>query len=461
LINWKNAKIRILQSLSSGPKTWTEIRKATSLSRPVVSDHLKALLKSEHIELLPSEGKRGRRYSITPKGREEVIRAEDVKYGQENLFLKSYDLRADAAIPGSLELPQPDVYHLEESEGIPSPEHVLSHFYPVFPLSLTALLRLNENGRYSIKPFLERMMRRYGLDEEEEWMHESIVHTMADPMIRKFCEVLVERTRLLCFDHYHEGTKANVPSFENILKFNFEFLLRYEGEKLIKSATDEDLNAAKDVVAGILLLYLGSEYQGGPIMGFVWHEPEILELVKSGVLTKEEVQPLLKACVKLRGEPAKFLSQGEFPEKDKKELTLCAYKRFYRAGLFRPWKGRPKISWEKRRELLPVMKVIKEIVERTPMIKAKNEAEKVAIIRENWGEEARIDLKKLAKEDLYRRPPFKKAGIVAEFSRRLSITTEKAQHYLDRLIELKVLTSKADNTELCVWNWRVNTWDLQ
>ncbi|MCJ7505527.1 ArsR family transcriptional regulator [Candidatus Bathyarchaeota archaeon] len=470
MINWKNAKIRILQSLSSGPKTWTEIRKATSLSRPVVSEHLKALLKSEHIELLPSESKRGRRYSITSKGREEVIRAEDAKFSEENLFLKSYDLRADAAIPGSLKLPEPDVYDLEKSEGVPTPEHILSHFHPVFPLSIRALVRLNENGRFSIEPYLDRMKRRYGLYESEEWMYENIVHTMADPMIRKFCEVLVERARQLCFHHYQERTKANVPSFDNILKFNFEFLLRYEGENQIRSATEEDLSAAKDVVAGILLLYLGSEYQGGPIMGFVWREPEILELVKSDVLTKEEVQPLLNACVKLQSEPARLLSVSlrSLSEKDKKELTMCAYKRFYRAGLFRPGKGRPRISWEERLELLPVMEVIKETVERGPMIRVENEEEKLAIVKEQsvivkkiFGEKTRIDLEELAKRDLYRKPSLKRIDIVAECSCRLGIPTEKAQHLLDRLVELKVLVPMTGNAESYQWNAYSSQWDLQ
>lgn len=463
LINWKNAKIRILQSLSSGPKTWTQIRKATSLSRPVVSEHLKALSKSEHIEPLPSENKRGRRYSITAKGREEVIRAEDAKYSQENRFLKAYDLRADAPIPGCLELPAPNVYHLEKNEGVPTPDHVLSQFHPVFPLSVRVALRLNENGRISIEPWLDKMKGRYGLYEDEEWMYETVVHTMADPMIRKFCEVLVERTRLLCFDHYDKETKANIPSINNILKFNFEFLLRYEGENLIRSATDTDLAAAKDVVAGILLLYLGSEHQGGPIMGFVWHEPEILELVKSDVLTNEEVQPLLNACVKLQNEPMKFLavSTSNLPEKDRKELTMHAYKRFYKAGLFRPDKGRPKISWEERLELLPVMEVIKKIVEITPRIKAKNEAEKVAIIKEHGEEEARIDLKSLAKQDLWRQAPLKRIDILAECSRKLGIPTEKSQHLLDRLVELKWLVPMTGDAESYLWNYHSVQWDLQ
>ena len=198
-------------------------------------------------------------------------------------------------------------------------------------------------------------------------------------------------------------------------------------------------------------------------MGFVWHEPEILELVKSGVLTKEEVQPLLNACIKLRGEPAKFLSvsASELPEKDKKELTMRAYKRFYRAGLFRPWKGRPKVTWEERLELLPVMKVIKEIVERAPLIKTKNAAEKVAIIKEILGEEARIDLKQLAEQDLFRRAPLKRMSILAECSRRLSIPTKRTQHLLDRLVELKVLIPMIGDAESYRWNDSKSEWDLQ
>ncbi|MGA2785839.1 MAG: winged helix-turn-helix domain-containing protein [Candidatus Bathyarchaeia archaeon] len=361
-----NGKTTILELISAGGKTWTEIRKETKLSRPVVSEHLKSLLADELIALPLGSG-RGSKYEITPKGRELVLQEEDNRFNDQAAFFRHYDL--DTYLPKV-----PTSEWLQAGYRVRSPEEFLEENYPTFPLPIKAVLKMSENGTYAIDSWVQRMKRKYPAleaSEEETLIYEEVARNFTDPTLRKLCEVLFERTRVLCRDH-SMGEKGPLPTLDNILNFNFEFLCRYEGETFLKSK--EERTKAEHVLAAILLLYLGSD-AGGPVgLPFTWHKEHLQALVESGLLTKDEIQPLLETCKsfgwslhyddltdeqKRKFWPEKIKTHSGFlhlqskdltdeqknrireeyvfmPEdltdEQKKKITLSAYKRFHLAG---------------------------------------------------------------------------------------------------------------------------------
>src|SRR5208337_1865295 len=175
---------------------------------------------------------------------------------------------------------------------------------PTFPTPIKALLVMDENGKAALDPWATRMLRKYGYvdasgvwirkDDDTEWIDEGVAWSFADPTIKKLCEVLFERTRVLCSLH-SSGEKGSLPTMDNVLNFNFQFICRYEGEEFLNSASKEERISAQHRLAGMLLLYLGGSGKG-PMETFVWEKRQLEALVESGLLTREEIQPLLDAC---------------------------------------------------------------------------------------------------------------------------------------------------------------------
>jgi len=192
-----------------------------------------------------------------------------------------------------------------------------------------------------------------GEDDEEamEGLYKEMVHKFSDPTIRKFCEVLFERTKVLC--SFYSGRdsitgkdspnkKELLPSMDNVLNFNFEVLFRYEGEKLLESLSKEDRIKAQHLLAGTLLLYLGGSGKGpmGSYGSWIWQKQDLETIVKSGLLTEEEIQPLLDACElenlhhydpPREDDSAVFLCEDKLTDEQKRKITISAYRRFYLA----------------------------------------------------------------------------------------------------------------------------------
>jgi predicted transcriptional regulator len=324
---WKNGKIAILEAISAGGKTWTEIRNETSLSRPVISEHLESL-RSNGLIVSPLGPKRGSKYEVTPKGQEFLVRERSRQFNEENSLFLSYDLQPEPPEPRKklARLVEEEVWKDRYAlESLALPEHILEGS-PTFPAPITALLLMNENGRTAVDPWMYRTLRKYGytdwetgepkkevFDDETDWITEAVASSFADPTIKKLCEVVFERTRVLC-DLHSSGEKKSLPTMDNVLNFNFQFSCRYEGEKFLKSASKEERISAQHLLAGMLLLYLGGSAEG-PMEGFSWHKEDLEALVESGVLTREEIRPLLEACKPMwRG-----LRYEEGTDKQKKE----------------------------------------------------------------------------------------------------------------------------------------------
>jgi len=348
---WKNGKILILEATSAGGKTWTEIRKETGLSRPVVSEHLKSLLKDELIMSSPGS-QRGSKYEITPKGRDFLLRQEDRKFDDETAFFRGYDLESYLLKRGWVTKSSERVGDKSRetrfyAEPVDTPEQLLEREYPVFPLPIRAALRMSDNATYAVRPWFDHeawhrgMLRKDEKGElhpifEEEKLFKEMTYRFADPTIRKFCEVVFERTRVLC-GLYSSGEKKSLPTLDNILNFNIEVLFRYEGETLLNSLPKEERTKAEHLLAGTLLLYLGGSGKG-PVETFVWEKQDLEALIESRLLTREEIQPLLDACElvhfgnpPIEGRSAVQLDEGKLTDEQKRNLTISAYRRFYLA----------------------------------------------------------------------------------------------------------------------------------
>jgi DNA-binding transcriptional ArsR family regulator len=311
-----------------------------------------------------------RPYRITTRGIEEILKAEDCSFIQQNDFYKAYDIEPYAPIPPALRsnrfgdmaewILTPDVRG--RLENLDTPEEIVSDPRPIFPLCTRAVVNLSRNGKLALEPWLQRMRMRRGIEEndkaEQEWLNEEILITFANPIIKKLCEIVFERTRVLSSLYSEKDTldiKENyAPTFLNIMNFSFEFALRYSGENWLKSASNEEVKNAQHILAGMILLYLSGE-GGGPLMSFVWAPEDVNALVKTQMLTEEEVSPLLGTSEE--GPPiwGKTLHASKLSEVDKKRLTISAYRRFYLGGLFGDY---TKLSWEERLELLPFVKVL-------------------------------------------------------------------------------------------------------
>ena len=345
---WKNGKRLILEVISRSPKTWTEIWKETGLSRPVVSEHIETLERDDLIQLLPSPTKRGAKYDITPKGRELVLREQDRKFDDEAPFFRAYDfeshlLKRDPLAIASRRVGDKIRRTKTYVKTVETPEELLEHEFPTFPLPIRAALRMSDNATFAIQSYLHREVRHHGIEEDDkegiEDIYNEIAHHFADPNIKKFCEVLFERTRVLSTLHC-EGEKGVLPTLDNILNFNIEVLCRYEGEKLLNSLSKEERIKAEHLLAGTLLLYLGGSGVSpfGQAWTFVWEKKHLEALVASGLLTKEEIQPLLEVCKlvhfdnpPIEGRSAIQLHEDMLTDEQKRKITISAYRRFYLA----------------------------------------------------------------------------------------------------------------------------------
>lgn len=327
-----NGKVRILESLSDGSKTNAEIESKTGLSGPVISEHL-ASLADDGLILAPPKirglrrSERGAKYEITPKGRELVLREEDRRFSSEVGYFRPYDLepyllkrswvtQSGEGIPRENPTRLRDVTYYRDP--VDTPKEVLEREFPVFPLPIRAVLRMSENATFAVKPWYHYQARKYGIQDEDkedqEDLFKEIAYAFADPNIKKFCEVLFERTRVLSSLH-SLGEKGTLPTLDNILNFDLEILCRYEGEKVLGSLSKEERVKAEHLLAGTLLLYLGGS-GSGPIVSFVWHREDLEALAESGVLTREEIQPLLEGCKpQQRG-----LRYEELTDEQKKEV---------------------------------------------------------------------------------------------------------------------------------------------
>lgn len=435
-----------------------------------------------------------RPYRITEKGIEEVLKAEDYIFTRQNNFYKAFDIETYAPIPPPLRS-SVSMYTEEwidrpnstgRLENLDSPEKIVSDYPPIFPLSTRAIVKLNENGRLALEPWLEKMRRRYGItkdnESEQEWLYKEVVETFADPIIRKLCEIVFERTRVLSALYSNKETddKENcIPTLHNIMNFNFEFDLRYNGENWLKSASKEAVTKVQNLLAGMILLYLAGE-GGGPLMSFVWNQNEIEALVKNQILTKEEIDPLLiyleirdlvrteafmqerklsdddkKALAdllqrkelsddikrmltnllqerKLSDEDKRALADlfdlwSELSDDEKRRLTLSAYRRFYRGGLFGDC---TKLSWEERLGLLPFMKVFQEYM---------NSPENLI----------KVD------QSIYNTYLFRKDLIIRECSRVLHQPEAELENLFSRLVKLEVFITIKE--ELGVYRWSTDT----
>jgi DNA-binding MarR family transcriptional regulator len=304
---WKNGKTSILEAISAGGKTWTEIKEETGLSRPVISEHLKSLL-ADGLIVSPPGPKRGSKYEVTPNGQESLLRERNRQFDDENSLFLSYDLHPEPPEPR-----KKLAYWAEKElwkELTPKlPEQILQDSSPTFPTAIKALLVMDENGKAALDPWAFRMLRKYGyidnsaawirdrrdkMNGDTEWIDEEVAWSFADPTIKKLCEVLFERTRVLC-QLNSSGEKSSLPTMDNILNFNFQFICRYEGGEFLNSASKEERISAQHRLAGMLLLYLGGG-GSGPMETFSWDKQNLEALVKSGLLTQEEIQPLLETC---------------------------------------------------------------------------------------------------------------------------------------------------------------------
>lgn len=407
-----------------------------------LSLNLHSLEKRGLVERPDSVGHRP--YRITVKGVEEVLKAEEHRFIQQNNFYKAFDIETYAPIPPPLRSSVSSyvdewIDHPNSAgrlENLDTPEKIVSDYPPIFPLSTRAIVKLSENGRLALEPWLQKMRGKYGINEdneaEQEWLHREVVDTFADPIIKKLCEIVFERTRVLSelySDKDDDDKESYIPAralVHNIMNFNFEFALRYSGENWLKSASKEDVKNAQHLLAGMILLYLAGE-GGGPLQSFVWRPQGIDALVKTQILTKEEVDPLLKTCKEIRG-LGNFLNRIELSKANTRRLTISAYRRFYLGGLFGDC---TKLSWEERLELLPFMKVFQKYMN----FRARED------LAESLGKYT----------DIY---SFMKDRVINECSRVLLRPGAEVENHFVRLSKLGVFI--AINEELRVYRWNTD-----
>jgi len=438
--------VGILSTLKESELRYTDLKsklinpeKKKPYTDRALSLNLHSLEKRGLVERPDSVGHRP--YRITVKGIEEVMKVEDYRFIQQNNFYKAFDIETYAPIPPPLRSSVPS-YTAEwidrpnstgRLENLDTPEKIVSDYLPIFPLSTRAIVKLSENGKLALEPWLQKMRRRYAINEDnetdQEWLHEEVVDTFADPIIKKLCEIVFERTRVLSelySDKDTDDKESHIPTFHNIMNFNFEFALRYSGENWLKSASKEDVKNAQHLLAGMILLYLAGE-GGGPLESFVWRPQEIDALVKTQILTKEEVDPLLKTCKEIRG-LGNFLNLSELSKANKRRLTMSAYRRFYLGGLFGDC---TKLSWEERLELLPFMKVFQKYM----------------------NSRAREDLTESLGKYTYINS-FIKDQVINECSRVLLRPEAEMENHFVRLTKLEVFI--AINEELRVYQWNTD-----
>jgi len=438
-------EIGILSTLREGELRYTDLK--SKLANPetkkpytdrALSLSLHSLKKRGLVE--KPDGVGHRPYRITVKGVVEVLKAEDYKFIQQNNFYKAFDIETNAQIPPPLRS-SVSMYTEEwigrpnstgRLENLDTPEEIVSDYPPIFPLFTRAIVTLSENGKLALEPWLWKMRGRYGIKEddetEQEWLHRVVVGTFADPIIKKLCEIVFERTRVLSAlysDKDIDDKESCIPTLHNIMNFNFEFALRYSGESWLKSASKEDVKNAQHLLAGMILLYLAGE-GGGPLLSFAWHPQEIDALVRTQILTKEEVDPLLKTKVEIRG-LGNSLNLNELSKADKRRLTMSAYQRFYLGGLFGDCRT---LSWKERLELLPFMKVFQKYMNSS----------------------ARKDLiESLGK---CTDSSFMKDRVISECSRVLLRSKAEMENHFARLTKLGVFV--ALNEELRVYRWNTD-----
>jgi DNA-binding HxlR family transcriptional regulator len=439
--------VGILSTLRESELRYTDLK--SKLTNPetkkpytdrALSLNLHSLEKRGLVERPDSVGRRP--YRITMKGVEEALKVEDYRFIQQNNFYKAFNIETYAPIPPPLRSSVPS-YTAEwidrpnstgRLENLDTPEKIVSDYPPIFPLSTRAIVKLSENGRLALEPWLQKMRGRYGItkdnEAEQEWLREEVVDTFADPIIKKLCEIVFERTRVLCrlySDKDTDDEESHIPTLHNIMNFNFEFALRYSGENWVKSASKEDVKNAQHLLAGMFLLYLAGE-GGGPLMSFAWERQDIDALVKTQILTKEEVDPLLKTCREIR-DAVKIIGNypnlEELSDDDKRRLTMSAYRRFYLGGLFGDC---TKLSWEERLELLPFMKVFQKYMN----FRAREG------LTESLGKYTDID-------------SFMKDRVINECSRVLLRPKAEMENHFVRLTKLEVFI--AINEELRVYRW--------
>jgi DNA-binding MarR family transcriptional regulator len=287
-----SGKIRILECLSRGPKTNAEIHGETGLSGPVISGHLKSMAANDLILSPPKiqglqRSERGGKYEITPKGREQVICEEDRKFGRDAPFFRTYDL-------------DPQIFNTPSLEDTHwrTPEH-MREVHQLFPFTVRGTIRLSRTAKSLIEDWAEITQEMYEgkekTSDKESW-YRSAVRSFTDPTIRTLAEVIMQRTKSLCY-RYSKG-ESKAPTLDTIVNFDFEFLCRYEGEKMLESATREQRDRAKHILAAMILLQM-ADLPRETILGYgcdFWDREELQALVQSGLLTQEEIQPLLEAC---------------------------------------------------------------------------------------------------------------------------------------------------------------------
>jgi Rad3-related DNA helicase len=117
-----------------------------------------------------------------------------------------------------------------------------------------------------------------------------------------------------------------------------ERLGMFPGEKVLKSASKEERVKAQHLLAGTMLLYLAGSGKG-PVETFVWEKKELEALVESGLLTREEIQPLLEVCKlvyfdgpPIEGRSAVQLEEDRLTDEQMKRITASAYRRFHLAS---------------------------------------------------------------------------------------------------------------------------------
>lgn len=361
-----------------------------------------------------------------------VLQEQDHRFIDQTPFFRGYDLNHDVMVPAVLDIPPSGLVRFEKE--LEPPEEIIREYYPVFPFPIRAVLRMSENATYAIEPWLRRMRGKYGIKEtdDEEWLYKEVASHFADPTTKKLCEVLFERARVLCSLH-SIGEKGSLPTMDNILNFNFEFICRYEGESLLGTASKEKRVRAENTLAGILLLYLAGSGRG-PIEQFVWTKQDLEVLVESQILTHDEIQPFLEVCKLVNlsfpprtGDSAELLHEDDLTDEQKKKITMFAFRRFYLAGLFRSSKGFPCVSWEERLELLPIAKIAQEF-------------------------DGVSKLRRVRTEKHYEKEPFTRPALVEQCSRKLGLPSEKIDYLINRIIELKVIKVVQDDPEAYHYN---------
>ena len=261
----------------------------------MVIDHLQSLKDNDLIVRSPGP-KRGSKWNITPKGQEALLRERNRQFDDESPLFLGFELHPEPPEPRKKLARWVETEAWKDGLEVATPEQILER--SPFPVPINALVVMNKNGRAALDPWVYRMLWKYGytdesgawirdgrdrMDDDPEWIDEQVASSFANPTIEKLCEVVFERTRVLCNLH-SSGEKGSLPTMDNILNFNFQFICRYEGEKFLNSASKEERISAQHRLAGMLLLYLGGSGKG-PMESFSWRKEDLEALVESGVLT--------------------------------------------------------------------------------------------------------------------------------------------------------------------------------